>query len=160
MRERHLAGTKTVDANAALELPQPFRHPCLEIGRRDRDVEFALETVGNTFSDLHGDYLEGLRPLAAGFEFISLRLRMFLSENRKPLFRNMREGQAAPGVVRAEGLEPPRLSSREPKSRASTNSATPADSVYGRRTHKPGGGAYISREPAAHAKNPRGDGTR
>ena len=30
------------------------------------------------------------------------------------------------GMVRAEGLEPPRLSSREPKSRASTNSATPA----------------------------------
>ena len=30
------------------------------------------------------------------------------------------------GVVRAEGLEPPRLSPREPKSRASTNSATPA----------------------------------
>src|SRR5665213_1455222 len=29
-------------------------------------------------------------------------------------------------MVRAEGLEPPRLSSREPKSRASTNSATPA----------------------------------
>jgi hypothetical protein len=29
-------------------------------------------------------------------------------------------------VVRAEGLEPPRLSSPEPKSGASTNSATPA----------------------------------
>src|SRR5450759_3847715 len=39
------------------------------------------------------------------------------------------DGQQVPlalGVVRAEGLEPPRLSSREPKSRASTNSATPA----------------------------------
>src|SRR5438552_12851134 len=31
-----------------------------------------------------------------------------------------------PGMVRAEGLEPPRLASREPKSRASTSSATPA----------------------------------
>ena len=29
-------------------------------------------------------------------------------------------------LVRAEGLEPPRLSSPEPKSGASTNSATPA----------------------------------
>jgi hypothetical protein len=29
-------------------------------------------------------------------------------------------------VVRAEGFEPPRLSSLEPKSSASTNSATPA----------------------------------
>src|ERR1019366_10185845 len=39
------------------------------------------------------------------------------------------DGQQVPlalGVVRAEGLEPPRLSSREPKSPASTNSATPA----------------------------------
>src|SRR5262245_7406799 len=33
------------------------------------------------------------------------------------------------GVVRAEGLEPPRLSSREPKSRASTSSATPASAT-------------------------------
>jgi hypothetical protein len=31
-------------------------------------------------------------------------------------------------VVRAEGLEPPQLSSLEPKSSASTNSATPAKS--------------------------------
>jgi hypothetical protein len=30
-------------------------------------------------------------------------------------------------MVRAEGLEPPQLSSLEPKSSASTNSATPAD---------------------------------
>jgi hypothetical protein len=32
-------------------------------------------------------------------------------------------------LVRAEGLEPPQLSSLEPKSSASTNSATPADSI-------------------------------
>jgi hypothetical protein len=32
-------------------------------------------------------------------------------------------------MVRAEGLEPPQLSSLEPKSSASTNSATPADSI-------------------------------
>ena len=29
-------------------------------------------------------------------------------------------------LVRAEGLEPPRLAAREPKSRVSTNSTTPA----------------------------------
>jgi hypothetical protein len=34
--------------------------------------------------------------------------------------------QPVAGLVRAEGLEPPRLSSLEPKSSASTNSATPA----------------------------------
>ena len=50
-------------------------------------------------------------------------------------------------VVRAEGLEPPRLSSREPKSRASTNSATPATGG------RPGGAAYIMRNPSDHKKN-------
>src|SRR4249920_3110614 len=34
-------------------------------------------------------------------------------------------------LVRAEGLEPPQLSSLEPKSSASTSSATPADSIIG-----------------------------
>ncbi len=46
-------------------------------------------------------------------------------------------------MVRAEGLEPPRLSSREPKSRASTNSATPAEGTA--RQPTPGGAAYITR---------------
>src|SRR5262249_17025699 len=50
-------------------------------------------------------------------------------------------------LVRAEGLEPPRLSSRDPKSRASTNSATPATGG------RPGGAAYITRNPSGHKKN-------
>jgi hypothetical protein len=33
-------------------------------------------------------------------------------------------------MVRAEGLEPPQLSSLEPKSSASTNSATPAEHLF------------------------------
>ena len=49
-------------------------------------------------------------------------------------------------LVRAEGLEPPRLSSREPKSRASTNSATPATAG------RPGGAAYIMRNPQDTSK--------
>jgi hypothetical protein len=56
-----------------------------------------------------------------------------------------------PGVVRAEGLEPPRLSSREPKSRASTNSATPAKGASPP-NGQPGGAAYNSTKPLAHAK--------
>ena len=65
-------------------------------------------------------------------------------------------------MVRAEGFEPPRLSSREPKSRASTNSATPAKGSQRRswRRNQPealrgprpagkarpaGGAAYITR---------------
>jgi hypothetical protein len=38
--------------------------------------------------------------------------------------------------VRAEGLEPPQLSSLEPKSSASTNSATPAASIMSGRDAK------------------------
>src|SRR5271167_587730 len=37
-------------------------------------------------------------------------------------------GQKSRDMVRAEGLEPPRLASLEPKSSASTSSATPAHS--------------------------------
>jgi hypothetical protein len=57
-------------------------------------------------------------------------------------------------MVRAEGLEPPRLSSREPKSRASTNSATPAKGAS-TPNGQPGGAAYISTNPLAHDKNMR-----
>src|SRR5258708_7548485 len=49
-------------------------------------------------------------------------------------------------VVRAEGLEPPQLSSLEPKSSASTNSATPArrhQRASRSRQAPPGGAAYI-----------------
>jgi hypothetical protein len=65
-------------------------------------------------------------------------------------------------VVRAEGFEPPRLATLEPKSSASTNSATPAKgiekspgaairqgftrrgpSVQGATLRQPGGAAYI-----------------
>src|SRR5215475_10051036 len=47
------------------------------------------------------------------------------------------------GVVRAEGFEPPRLSSREPKSRASTSSATPAKGTLGAQ-RAAGRAAYIT----------------
>src|SRR3954463_1093005 len=41
----------------------------------------------------------------------------------------IRRANAVERLVRAEGLEPPQLSSLEPKSSASTNSATPAKGV-------------------------------
>src|ERR1700680_3857813 len=46
---------------------------------------------------------------------------------------------ASPRMVRAEGLEPPQLSSLEPKSSASTSSATPADSIMSGRDAAGGG---------------------
>ncbi len=57
---------------------------------------------------------------------------------------NLRGGRRTGNVVRAEGFEPPRLASREPKSRASTSSATPASPLrprdcYVRRARAPPG---------------------
>ena len=83
-----------------------------EIGGRDHDLEFALEAVADSFGDLHHHNLRFV-PLCTASKVARV------------------DGQAVgsgdvPGVVRAEGLEPPRLASREPKSRASTSSATPA----------------------------------
>ena len=55
-------------------------------------------------------------------------------------------------LVRAEGLEPPQLSSLEPKSSASTNSATPAARIK-TGWHAAGGG-LITRAPRSQQKNP------
>src|SRR5258708_18397319 len=54
-------------------------------------------------------------------------------------------------LVRAEGLEPPQLSSLEPKSSASTSSATPADSIMSGRDAA-GGRAYNMGPPAPTKK--------
>src|SRR4051812_4940882 len=53
-------------------------------------------------------------------------------------------------LVRAEGLEPPQLSSLEPKSSASTSSATPADSIMSGRDAA--GGALITWAAQSAAK--------
>src|ERR1700744_1415514 len=56
-------------------------------------------------------------------------------------------------LVRAEGLEPPQLSSLEPKSSASTSSATPADSIMSGRDAA-GGGLITCASPFAAKKWP------
>jgi hypothetical protein len=55
--------------------------------------------------------------------------------------------------VRAEGLEPPQLSSLEPKSSASTNSATPADCIISGRDAA-GGGLITWAHASAAKKRP------
>src|SRR6202021_404296 len=102
------AGTEAAQLHLGFEVVEPRVDLGLEIGRRHDDAELALETRGGSFSHLHWHY--SLEPKI---------LRQRPAQSR-PSF-----GKAA-RLVRAEGLEPPRLSSREPKSRASTNSATPA----------------------------------
>ena len=74
---------------------------------------FALQAVGSCFGHLHGTY---------SFKLEFERFRFDLPA------QHLRKVRTAP-LVRAEGLEPPRLASLEPKSSASTNSATPAKSL-------------------------------
>ena len=107
MRDRHLAGTEAAQLHLALEVVEPRVDLGLEIGRRHDDAKFALETRGGSFSHLHWHYSSESKTLS------------------QPAYSRPSFGKTA-RLVRAEGLEPPRLSSREPKSRASTNSATPA----------------------------------
>ena len=59
------------------------------------------------------------------------------------------------GLVRAEGLEPPRLATREPKSRASTNSATPAEGTLGANGSGRAARLISRANSRAHAKNGR-----
>ena len=107
VRDRNLARTEAAQLHLALEVVEPRVDLGLEIGRRHDDAEFALETRGGSFSHLHWHY--SLEPKTLS----------------QPAYSRPSFGKTA-RLVRAEGLEPPRLSSREPKSRASTNSATPA----------------------------------
>src|SRR5204863_8585589 len=89
------------------ELVPPLREPRLEVGCRNLDLKLALEAVGKRFFDFQ-----------------------LSSASTRPL-RGGGCGKCLYPLVRAEGFEPPRLSSREPKSRASTNSATPAKGTLG-----------------------------
>jgi hypothetical protein len=56
------------------------------------------------------------------------------------------------GLVRAEGLEPPQLASPEPKSGASTNSATPAADAAPTRAPCASGALYTSLTVSRHRK--------
>jgi hypothetical protein len=63
MRHRHLAGTEARQPDPVLQIVQPPRHAGFEIGGRNGHLEFALETVGDGFCDLHDP--RTLRPKAA-----------------------------------------------------------------------------------------------
>ena len=124
MRDRHLAGTEAVDADLVLQLVEPRVDLGVELGRRHHDLEFALQAFGQCFGHLHD---------RQSFSFVC---------DARRRSRDALVPSACRGVVRAEGLEPPRLSSLEPKSSASTSSATPAKGASEPRP-PPGGAAYI-----------------
>src|SRR4029079_16482361 len=89
------------DLHAVLKIVEARVDFAVELGGRHDHFEFALEAFGEGLGHLHGQN----------------SLSSLVSRNARS--KSLR-------LVRAEGLEPPRLASLEPKSSASTNSATPA----------------------------------
>ncbi|OIQ69817.1 hypothetical protein GALL_485780 [mine drainage metagenome] len=59
----HLARTKAVDADLVLEIDQTGVRLGIEIGGRNADLEFVLQSVGDGFLHLHG---VNLLPLSSG----------------------------------------------------------------------------------------------
>ncbi len=126
VRHRHLAGPEAVDAHAVLHLGQPGVGLGVEFGGGKHHAEFALQPIGGEFGDLHRYRPSSCRRAAALLSVGNRRL----TPDPRGLRRSSGRQPCAGVLVRAEGLEPPRLSSREPKSRASTSSATPANAPF------------------------------
>src|SRR5262249_56945305 len=57
VRDRYLAWPEAAQLDAILEFAEPLGHPRLEIGCGYLDLEFALEAVGKSLGDFHGDNL-------------------------------------------------------------------------------------------------------
>ncbi len=139
---RHLAGTKSVEANLVLEVHQTGVRLGIEIRCGNADLKFVLQSLDEGFCDLHGVNLlpAFVRPERRGHcQSCRRATSKPASVVRRPLFfgrvalrkRVLQQSSCkrCQRLVRAEGLEPPQLSSLEPKSSASTSSATPADSI-------------------------------
>src|SRR6185295_12058979 len=131
----HLARTKSVEADLVLQVHQTCIGLGVQIGCGNADLEFVLEPLRKGFGDLHGVQSSSafVRPCSQdGSLMLPARSetpcvgRDFEPDPKtgRPLM--IPGANAKRRLVRAEGLEPPQLSSLEPKSSASTRSATPA----------------------------------
>src|SRR5262249_30913961 len=99
---------------AILPLEEADRHLAATETRQlggARHLGQALVDLGRQVAGGHHDLELALQPVGCQFRPFHLVTSMCLWHFR---------------MVRAEGLEPPRLAAREPKSRVSTNSPTPA----------------------------------
>ncbi len=107
---RFRCGTGTLPGRKPLILARPASlvelrvELLVELGGVDHDLEFALEAGAQCFGNLHVSALS---------------------------FRFDLESAASARLVRAEGLEPPRVSPQEPKSCVSANFTTPARHALG-----------------------------
>src|SRR6185295_6131876 len=162
---RHLAGAEAVELHLVLEVDQLGARLGIEIRCGDADLELVLQSLGEGFGDLHGVNLLPLAPGQSGrqcqmFEAWPCSLppvvRLTLAPRPGSRPSSIRHANAwIERLVRAEGLEPPQLSSLEPKSSASTSSATPASSIMSGRDAA-GGGCITWVESLAAKKWPLG----
>src|SRR5262249_28680187 len=106
VRKRHLALAEALEMDLVLHLVEPIGETFSELALLDGHFQLALEPGGTRLGNLHLFCLIPATPDA--------------SAGQQPLLHAW--------MVRAEGLEPPWLAPLEPKSSASTNSATPAGS--------------------------------
>ena len=134
---RHLAWTEAVETDFVLEVYEARVRFGIEI-ERNADLEFMFQSVGVvvSFTCMASIFFRLVRQEDRTFTNVGARLsrqrRWFGGPGPRGKTRSdgrsvsNRHAQTRLGLVRAEGLEPPRLSSLEPKSSASTSSATPA----------------------------------
>ena len=120
--DRRLAGAEALQVDARLHLLELAGQALVEVLGADHDLVFAAQVFGDGLGNLHWAFLlrihlygwpAGFNPATCPSPPFGLRHNSLLPLRGRSL-------------VRAEGLEPPRLSSLEPKSSASTSSATPA----------------------------------
>ena len=115
MGDRHLARTEAVETDLVLHVDQLGVRLGIEIGCRHVDLELVLQSLIEGFRNLHH-----LLPLWSALNGADIVLNFARQTPRASKIPDAKR------LVRAEGLEPPQLSSLEPKSSASTSSATPA----------------------------------
>ncbi len=53
MRDRHLAGTKSVQLHLVLHVDEARVHLCIDVRCRNADLEFVLQSLGEGFCNLH-----------------------------------------------------------------------------------------------------------
>src|SRR5208337_1570202 len=124
-----LARAEAVDAHLRLEVDELPVQLFRQVARRQENVIFPLEPLAQRLRHLHFPIRLAFLANDTLNRFFPCRQNVIL--NRPDLVSSdlLRPESASRGhleLVRAEELEPPRLSPPEPKSGASTNSATPA----------------------------------
>src|SRR6202012_3843995 len=62
MADRHLAGTEAIEANLVLEIHEARVRLGIKIGRGNADLKFVLQSLSQSFCDLHGINLLPLGP--------------------------------------------------------------------------------------------------